>query len=262
MAALMFVLCSGGPARAASPPTYYLALGDSGAIGAQVGQGATNEGYTDVLHAALKVDQPNLRLVKLGCGGETTTTMINGGICRYPAGSQLNAAIAFIKQHPGQVRYVTLSIGVNNVGCLLQGDIVCGLSGTGGLVTELPQITGKLRGAGGDTPVYASMTSYDPGLASWVTGGKAFAVASVALVDAFNAVQRAAAAAAGFQVADVNAAFSTHDFATKVTLAPYGTIPLNVARICVWTSQCTHNDGHANAAGYRQIAHSFLRVLA
>ncbi|MEU5878812.1 hypothetical protein [Spirillospora sp. NPDC047279] len=49
-------------------------------MGAQPGQGP-DEGYTDVLYAALKQRDPHLRLVKLGCGGETTTTMLNGGIC-------------------------------------------------------------------------------------------------------------------------------------------------------------------------------------
>ncbi|REE99898.1 SGNH/GDSL hydrolase family protein [Thermomonospora umbrina] len=263
LVALILTLClGGGPAHADAPPTYYLALGDSGAVGAQVGQGPTDEGYTDVLHAALKADHPDLRLVKLGCGGETTTTMIKGGICSYDAGSQLNAAVDFLERHPGRVEFVTLSIGVNNVGCLLQGDVVCGLRGTGTLVAELPQIIAKLRAAGGDTPVYASATSYDPGLASWVKGDKATAVASVPLVDAFNAVQRAAALVGGFKVADVGGAFATHDFSTTVTMAPYGTIPLNVARICAWTSQCTHGDGHANAEGYRQMAGAFLRVVS
>ena len=258
VAVVMLVLCLGtAPARADSP-TYYLALGDSGAVGVQAGRGPTDEGYTDVLHKAL--DQPGLQLVKLGCPGETTTTMLRGGICQYAAGSQVDAALEFLRRHPGQVRYVTLSIGVNNVGCVLQGDPACGLRGVGSLLTELPQITGRLRAAGGATPAYASMTSYDPGLAAWVKGDRATAIASVPLLDAFNTVQRAAALAHGFRVAEVNDAFATHDFSTTVA-PPYGAVPVNVARICTWTSQCTRGDGHANAAGYRQIAAAFLRVL-
>ncbi|MFF0520285.1 SGNH/GDSL hydrolase family protein [Actinomadura nitritigenes] len=250
-----------GPARAASA-TYYLALGDSGAVGVQAGRGPTDEGYTDDLHAALKARQPGLRLVKLGCPGETTTTMLRGGICAYAAGSQMNAALDFLKRHRGRVRYVTLSIGVNNTGCLLGGDVACGLKGVGSLLGELPRITGGLRAAGGGTPVYASMTYYDPGLASWVKGDRVTAIASVPLLDAFNGVQRAAALASGFKVADVSTAFAAHDFATEVTMAPYGTVPLNVARICAWTSQCTAGDGHANAAGYRTIAGAFLRAVS
>ncbi|WP_433146180.1 hypothetical protein ACQPZ8_03765 [Actinomadura nitritigenes] len=106
------------------------------------------------------------------------------------------------------------------------------------------------------------MTYYDPGLASWVKGDRVTAIASVPLLDAFNGVQRAAALASGFKVADVSAAFAAHDFATEVTMAPYGRVPLNVARICAWTSQCAKGDGHANAAGYRTIAGAFLRAVS
>ncbi|WP_246342040.1 SGNH/GDSL hydrolase family protein [Actinomadura verrucosospora] len=262
LVAMVASWCLGGaPARADAPATYYLALGDSGAVGVQAGRGPTDEGYTDDLHAALKARRPGLRLVKLGCPGETTTTMLKGGICSYAAGSQMNAALDFLKRHRGRVRYVTLSIGVNNVGCMLDGDLACGLKGVGGLVTELPQITAGLRAAGGGTPVYASMTYYDPGLASWVKGDRATAIASVPMLDAFNGVQRAAALAGGFKVADVATAFAAHAFSTEVALPPYGTVPLNVARICAWTSQCARGDGHANATGYRHIAAAFLTTL-
>ncbi|HEX2314793.1 MAG TPA: SGNH/GDSL hydrolase family protein [Thermomonospora sp.] len=262
-AVLSFLALLAVPARAAAPE-YYLALGDSLSVGAQVGQGPTDEGYTDVLYASLKERHPDLRLVKLGCGGETTTTMLQGGICSYPAGSQLKAAEAFLREHSGQVRYVTLNIGANDTNCVLNGDLACGVVGVGSIVANLPQITGRLREAGGDTPVYAGMTYYNPGLAAWVsgTGGRAVAVASVGLVDVFNAYESTVYGANGFKVADVSAAFSTHDFATKVELAPYGTIPLNVARICTWTYQCSDNDGHATAAGYRKIAETFLSTLS
>jgi hypothetical protein len=43
---------------------------------------------------------------------------------------------------------------------------------------------------------------------------------------------------------------------------PYGEVPLNVARICTWTYQCSKNDGHATPEGYRQIAGTFLRAVS
>jgi lysophospholipase L1-like esterase len=259
-AVLVLGVC-GTPAHAGGPATYYLALGDSLSVGVQADQAPSDDGYTDRLHSALKAAHPGLRLVKLGCGGETTTTMLKGGICSYPEGSQIDAAVAFLERHRGRVRYVTVDIGANNTACVLDGDIACGLRGLGGLATELPEITARLRAAGGDTPRYAAMTYYNPGLASWVKGGKAAAVASVPLVDAFNLWEHTVYSAAGFEVADVGAAFSTHDFTTKVALPPYGTIPLNVARICAWTYQCTHDDGHATPAGYQKIADTFLAGL-
>ena len=68
-------------------PVYYVSVGDSLAAGVQpIGDPAdmfrTNAGYADQLYAIAKSWYPNLQLVKLGCPGETTGTMINGGILR------------------------------------------------------------------------------------------------------------------------------------------------------------------------------------
>src|SRR5579875_706753 len=111
------------PAAAAShhagapAASYYLSLGDSLAQGVQPNfQGVsveTQQGYPDQLYTALHLDNPTLQLVKLGCPGETTTTMIKGGICTYPKGSQLRQAAAFLaarrgRQEPADHRYVLL----------------------------------------------------------------------------------------------------------------------------------------------------------
>src|ERR1700722_3195324 len=102
----------------ATPATYYLALGDSLSQGVQPDAAGTSvetgQGYADQLYAMLRRGQPALRLVKLGCPGETTATMIHGGICKYRGGSQLAAAVAFLSAHRGQVRLVTLDIGAND----------------------------------------------------------------------------------------------------------------------------------------------------
>ena len=105
--------CSGPATSARSqagtvPATYYLALGDSLSQGVQPDAAGTSveteQGYPDQLYAMLHPGQPALQLVKLGCPGETTATMIHGGICRYRGGSQLAAAVAFLNAHRGQVR--------------------------------------------------------------------------------------------------------------------------------------------------------------
>src|SRR3984885_12861901 len=86
------------------PATYYLALGDSLSQGVQPDAAGTSvetgQGYPDQLYAMLHPGQPSLQLVKLGCPGETTVTMIHGGICRYRGGSQLAAAVAFLSAPP------------------------------------------------------------------------------------------------------------------------------------------------------------------
>ena len=98
------------PAKA-PPATYYLALGDSLAQGVQPNAAGvsvmTGDGYPDLVYTALHPSRPGLKLVKLGCPGETTASMINGGICRYRDGSQLAAAVAFLQAHRGRVPLVT-----------------------------------------------------------------------------------------------------------------------------------------------------------
>src|SRR5215469_12913800 len=99
--------------------TYYLSLGDSLAQGVQPNKAGvsveTNEGYANQLFTALHSSNPTLKLVKLGCPGETTGTMIKGGICTYPAGSQLKQAAKFLSSHKGKVQLVTIDIGANDI---------------------------------------------------------------------------------------------------------------------------------------------------
>ena len=101
-----------------APPAYYLALGDSLSQGVQPdAAGASVEtryGYPDQVYAALRPSHPTLKLVKLGCPGETTSTMINGGICHYAGGSQLAAATAFLRAHRSRVLLVSIDIGAND----------------------------------------------------------------------------------------------------------------------------------------------------
>ena len=102
-------------AAASTTSTYYLSLGDSLAQGVQPNSSGvsveTNQGYPNQLFAALRTANPSLKLVKLGCPGETTGTMINGGICTYPTGSQLSQAAAFLASHRGRVQLVTSTSG-------------------------------------------------------------------------------------------------------------------------------------------------------
>src|ERR1035441_4811194 len=83
-------------ARAVHGPHFYVSLGDSLSQGVQPdatgGSAAARQGYPDQLYAVLRRGAAGLRLIKLGCSGETTSTMVDGGTCHYPAGSQLAAA--------------------------------------------------------------------------------------------------------------------------------------------------------------------------
>lgn len=254
------------------PPHYYVSLGDSLAAGYQPNvRTNTDVSYTDQLYTQLKRHDPTLVHIKLGCSGETTETMIAGGICSYPgASSQLGAAEAFLRAHRGQVEYVTLDIGANDVdGCLGATGIdqACTAKGIATVATQLPQIASGLRRAGGEgwrAPQYAGMNYYDPFLAVWLTGatGQAEAKQSTVLSDTLNGVIKQGLRKSGFELADVAKAFSTDDFTDQTTLPVFGTLPLNVARICAWTWECTqYQDIHANPTGHAVIAGVFEKVL-
>ena len=254
------------------PATYYLALGDSLSQGVQPDATGTSvktgQGYPDQLYPVLRRSQPSLQLVKLGCPNETTATMIHGGICRYPGGSQLAAAVAFLSAHRGQVHLVTIDIGAND-------PEDCGLSGlhtiTTCLGTDLPHaisnldtILARLRAAAGPRVRIVGMSYYLPALAAWRQGivGQGVAWVSERLAVVYNDMLERAYASAGVPVANVFGAFRTSDFGNRAAVPGVGTVPRNVALICQWTWECASPprgpNQHANQAGYGVIARAFL----
>jgi lysophospholipase L1-like esterase len=267
--------CSGPAASRAvtTPATYYLALGDSLAQGVQPNAAGTSvetgQGYADQLYAMLRPGQPGLRLVKLGCPGETTATMIHGGICRYPGGAQLAAAVAFLTAHRGHVRLVTLDIGANDPEAC--GDWADPLTLLHCVGTDFPAAAGhlstiltRLRAAAGPDVRIVGMSYYLPSLAQWRLGiaGHAVAWLSEKLAAEYNTLLDNAYAKSDVRVANVFGVFQTSDFSGQVAVPGVGTVPRNVALICQWTWECASPprgpNQHANQAGYGVIARAFL----
>lgn len=253
------------PVSASAAKTYYVSLGDSLAAGYQP-TGSLDQGYADQLFIALQAEIPSLQLVKLGCYGETTATMTTGGVCPYRHGSQLAQAVAFLQRHQGSVALITIDIGANDVDCSITGplDMRCITDASAAVETNLPSILTALREAVGSGVPIVGMNYYDPYLAFWLQGegGRAAATDSRQAFFKFNDTLETIYKAAGSPVADVEGAFSTTDFATKVVSPDFGTVPLNVARICQWTWMCTPSpDIHASTEGYGVIAEAFLKVL-
>ena len=251
--------------------TYYLALGDSLSQGYQNGK-ITNNGYVDALYSTLKTSQPQLELKKLGCPGESTTTMISGGICPYEAGSQLAAAEQFIRDHRGKIAEITITIGSNDVlrsskdGAPCVGpegiNATCALSGINDVRKNLPKILKPLRDLSGRTAVRAGMTYYDPYLAAWLQGpaGQALAKQSLTYINLLNGVVALSYLANNFRVAPVAFAFQTNDF-RRQNFPVLGRIPTNVGTICTYTLMCVARDIHANNDGYRKIADVFAKTF-
>jgi lysophospholipase L1-like esterase len=277
LAAMVAAACtacsSSAPARPVAA-SYYLALGDSLSRGVQPdAAGAsveTAQGYPDLVFGQLRRGRPGLRLVQLGCPGETTETMTHGGICRYPGGSQLADADAFLRAHQGHVLLVTMDIGANDPeGCFSQTDPVKVASCIGqipGTGARVGAILTSLRAAAGPAVRIVGMNYYLPALAEWRDGilGHVIAEVSERLAVAFNDELDQAYGQAGAGVADVFGAFGTTDFGDQVTLPGLGSLPRNVARVCEWTWECAPSprgpNQHANPAGYRVIATAILKA--
>ena len=258
-----------GPGQSGShAPVYYLSLGDSLSVGEQPlgpdGAGvATDRGYADQLLATARSWYPNLHPVKLGCRGETTASMIGGGVCAYHHGSQLAEAVAFLHAHRKFVAFVTIDIGANDFPCQDSAD--CLAAGFTSIGNNLPRILTGLRAAAGPSTPIVGSTIYDAILGAWLLGpeGQALATTSVPVFARVNDFLTSIYAAADMPVADVQGAFSTADFSP---VGGAGGLPLNVVRICQWTWVCAPApygpDNHANEAGYAAIAQAFAAVLS
>ncbi len=264
---------------------YYLSLGTSLSVGVQPnGSGVllpSDDGYSDQLFASIKpaVDttgaQPReLRLIKLGCPGETLDDMTNGGNCLYVAGSQLDAAVDFLTDNPGKIHLVTIDMGGNdfrNADCIgTVVDLNCVNAVSAQISTDLAVVLAALRNAAGPDTTIVGMNYYNPYLASWLedAAGQALAVASAQAVAVAMDMLGMTYATAGMPMADVAAAFESDDFTNMVASSqpsPNDILPVSVNNICESTYMCdaapVGPDIHANSAGYSLIADTFAAVL-
>jgi lysophospholipase L1-like esterase len=261
---------------------YYLALGDSLSTGYQPtlrGQGIeTRSGYVDDILRRERRELPSLQLVDLGCPGDTTTSLLTG-VGNYPlakrlecdrsGGSQLAAAIAFLRahDHPGEVPLITLDIGINDLNrcAALANPSACLRIGQRAISTNLPRILSALRSAAPAGTTLAGMTLYDTYLGKRVGEGGTAAGAQTFL-SAFreaNAAISSAEADGRLRTADIAGAFDTYD-TTPVTWRGRAA-PSNLAHTCDLTWSCSpppiNHNIHPDARGYRVIARAFELVI-
>jgi lysophospholipase L1-like esterase len=244
--------------------TDYLALGESLAHGYAAAPGV---GYTNDLLAYLRKKIAGLQLVELSCNDETTNQAIRGDYCSYGTSAsgipltQLQAAEAFLKAHRNSVALITLDLGgVDLIRC---STAACVSQVEPTLAANLTTIVKGLRQAGGSVPIVAD-NFFDPVLSDWFQGSsrRAYAMASVPGIKAFNAFLVATYAGLGVQSADIQAAFKTPDM-TPVS-SKWGTIPRDVYMMCRYTdTPCPQPllDVDANQAGYRIFAKAFEKVV-
>jgi lysophospholipase L1-like esterase len=272
IAATVPAACSNPPAPAAA--SYYVALGDSLSRGVQPDTAGasveTAQGYPNLVYARLLGAHPGLRLVQLGCPGETTATMMHGGICHYQGGSQLAAADAFLRAHRGHVLLVTIDIGANDPeSCGSQpslGQLASCIGDIPDAAANLSAILASVRAAAGPGIRVVGMSYYLPALAEWRNGELGHVIARVGegLAVAYNDLLDRAYAQAGDPVGNVFGAFDTTDFGDQTTVPGLGSLPRNVALVCEWTWECAPSprgpNQHANPVGYQVIASAILKV--
>ena len=264
LAAALVLLAAGAPtasAAPAAPQAYYLALGDSMAYGFQPGKARRglppsgfNTGYVDRFGARLGGLAPGIQVVNYGCPGESIVTFVQGG-CPWLAegnrlhdsfrGSQLDAALAFIRAHPGQVSPITITLWGNDIGALEEAcnnKLRCvrerAPRALRSMASRLGSILAQLRAAAPEAEIIA-------------TGAWNFEVDRLARVDfLYRSLDKRisrAAASAGAHVANVRAIFN-----------PRSRIAAVRARICALTFMCSQGDPHPKNAGYRSMAKAFL----
>ncbi len=266
---------------------YYVSLGTSLSVGVQPnGSGLpvpTDDGYADQLFDSIRpafntaeTQVRELKLIRLGCPGETLDDFVNGGSCVYLAGSQLAAAVDFLTDNAGKVHLVTIDIGGNDFrngygDCLDTVDpIGCADTLSVQIAADLTPVLAALRAAAGPGTTIIGMNYYNPYLSSWLEPdpGMALAAQSMEAVANVTGYLDTTYDAAGIPLADVAFAFQSNDetLVSSPLPPPYdqGMLPLNVVNICLFTYQCDTDTGpdiHANTAGYSLIAETIKALI-
>lgn len=260
----------------------YVSVGDSYAAGYQ--PTSTTSGSTTRNGFAYQVvtDAPSagydLTLVNFACAGATTTSIIQTKGCRadnlgpgadpYPGQTQAGAAEAYLQAHQGDIALITVSIGGNDVtACAAASNpITCVGAAVAKIKTNLTTLVTGLRKAAGPKAQIVGITYPDVLLGDLLSKDAAVRGTATLSVTAFQALINPALQTAyesvGGKFVDVTKATGGFGPLTQTTtLAPYGTIPVPVAKICTLTYYCQFHDIHPRTDGYAIIAKLIVAAL-
>jgi lysophospholipase L1-like esterase len=236
-----------------APQSYYLALGDSIAYGFQPDKAKAgarpsdfHTGYVDFFAARLRKLSPKIQVVNYGCPGESSVTFTRGG-CPALAdgiklhnpfrGSQLKAALSFMRAHRGQVSPVTLTLWGNDLLPLSEKGKRAPRA-IASFATRLNSILQRLRVAAPTAEIIVT--------GAWNPEADRLKQAQP-LYRSLNAAIARAAAASHIRMANIFAAFN-----------PPGTFRTQRVRLCALTFFCSKHDPHPTDAGYRAMADAFM----
>jgi lysophospholipase L1-like esterase len=265
-----------------SDEQFYVSLGDSYAVGYQPGApgypgSATKQGYADVTVKLARKRGYDLELVNFGCGGETTTSILERttecivpaiGGPSYEGRTQTDAAVRFLKKQRGEVELITVSIGGNDVtACASASEPVgCVVDAVAKISANLAVLVQRLRAAAGRKVLIVGLTYPDVILGLWVTGGQAdqdlARLSVVAFRDFINPTLKEGYESVSGVFVDVTAATGAYGSLDELTPYPaYGDIPVAVATICRISWYCDRRDIHLKAEGYKIIARLITETL-
>lgn len=261
---------------------YYVSLGDSYSTGYQPGPPgqlgtSTKDGYAYKLPKLAKKRGYDLKLVNFGCGGETTTSILERTTAclgpaldgpKYNGQTQVAAAEGFINKHRRDVKLITVSIGGNDVtACATAADaFTCVVEAAQKIKTNVTALAQRLRTAAGPKPPIIGLTYPDVILGLYLSSEQSerdLAAASVVVFrDVINPALKEAYESGQGAFVDVTAATDAYvPFEQTTTLAPYGEIPIAVATVCRITYYCERRDIHAKPEGYLIEAQLIAAVL-
>jgi lysophospholipase L1-like esterase len=280
---LLLALPASGLAAKSPPTQLYVSLGDSYATGYQpTAQGVgrnTRNGFAYQLPGLARPRGYNFQLVNFGCGGATTTSILEAKGCVpraralggpvYTNKTQTAAAEAFLRANRGKVGLITVSIGGNDVTkCVSEADpTTCVADAVKVIKTNVTKLAKRLRAAAGPNVRIVGITYPDVILGLWTTGKQSdqdlaklslFAFRGLlnpAFKESYTSVRR------GSFVDVTNATGAYTPLEQTTTLAPYGTIPVAVAKVCQLSYFCQFRDIHARTNGYKIIAQLIAKTL-
>jgi lysophospholipase L1-like esterase len=235
---------------APSPQSYYLALGDSITYGFQPTKveapPSAVSGYVDLFAARLRRLAPKLEVVNYGCPGESTVTFTSGR-CPWLAeggklhnafrGSQLEAALSFLRAHQGRVSPITLTLWGNDLAPLsARGKRAPRAIAT--FASRFDAILKQLRAAAPNAEMIVT--------GAWDPEADRLEQTKPLYRSLDTAIARVAATSRA-RVANMFPVFN----------GP-GSVAAQQARLCKLTFVCSKGDPHPTDAGYRAMAEAFM----
>jgi lysophospholipase L1-like esterase len=208
---------------------------------------AINTGYVDVFAARLRRLSSKIKVVNYGCPGESTLTFARGG-CGWLKqgrklhdafrGSQLKAALSFLRAHSGKVSPITVTLWGNDLPLPLSQNAKRAPRAIASFASRFSAILRQLRAVAPDAEIIVT-GAWNP---------EADRLAQVEpLYRSLDAAIKRAATASRARVANMFAA-----------LNGTGNVKTQQARLCRLTFICSKGDPHPTDAGYRAMADAFM----